>query len=58
MSEGARGPCPTQNAPPSMRGHCGQGPPRELDAQGGAMPRRPITPPRIRELQVTGFRQG
>ena len=29
------GPCPTQNAPPSMRGHCGQGPPRELDAQGG-----------------------
>ena len=35
MSEGARGPCPTQNAPPSMRGHCGQGPPRELDAQGG-----------------------
>ena len=34
MSEGARGPCPTQNAPPSMRRHCGQGPPRDLDAQG------------------------
>ena len=33
MSEGV-GPCPTQNAPPSMRRHCGQGPPRDLDAQG------------------------
>ena len=57
MSEGARGPCPTQNAPPSMRGHCGQGPPRELDAQGGQC-RADRLPPRIRELQVTGFRQG
>ena len=35
MSEGAIGHFPTQNAPPSMRGHCGQGPPRELDARGG-----------------------
>ena len=34
MSEGVEGPCPTQNAPPSMRRHCGQGPPRDLDAQG------------------------
>ena len=33
MSEGV-GPCPTQNAPSSMRRHCGQGPPRDLDAQG------------------------
>ena len=35
MSEGAIGHCPTQNTPPSMRGHCGHCPPRELDAPGG-----------------------
>ena len=57
MSEDV-GPCPTQNAPPSMRRHCGQGPPRDLDAQGDNAAPTVHALPRIRELQVTGFRQG
>ena len=43
MSEGAIGHCPTQNTPPSMRGHCGQALPASW-TPGGAMPRRPIAP--------------
>ena len=58
MSEGVEGPAPLR----TRRPQCGDTAAKALPAiwkPRGTMPRRPFTPsPRIRELQVTGFRQG
>ena len=58
MSEGVEGPAPLR----TRRPRCGDTAAKALPAiwtPRGTMPRRPFTPsPRIRELQVTGFRQG